>query len=334
MPQWLSVAVTARIEDALRDPTMKITDRYIRQLAVDYNTSWQTIYRHKSRIKAGSIVLPRSGGPRRVITWKMEQAIKLLLDERPWFYQDEIADFLLEAFDITVHQSTISRTLQRIEVTRKKLKVEAAQRNQELRTQWQYELRDFTADQLVCVDESGSDERTGDRAYGWATKGSRAVVRRWLARRNRISVLPAYTVDGYIASRTFEGTCTGEIFEDFIIDELLPLCNLYPGPRSVIIMDNASVHHAIQDRVVEVARRQGVWVRFLPPYSPDFNPIEESFGDLKAFIRRHYHRERSRFLTYQAFLEWAVRESGTGEGGARRARAHFRNAGIHEVADN
>jgi hypothetical protein len=48
-------------------------------------------------------VLSRSGGPRRVITWKMEQAIKLLLDERPWFYQDKIADFLLEAFDITVH---------------------------------------------------------------------------------------------------------------------------------------------------------------------------------------------------------------------------------------
>jgi transposase len=103
-------------------------------------------------------------------------------------------------------------------------------------------------------------------------------VRRWLARRNRISVLSAYTVDGYIASRTFKGTCTGEIFENFIIDELFPLCNPYPGPRSVIIMDNASVYHAIQDRVVEVARRQGVWVRFLLPYSPDFNPIEESFG--------------------------------------------------------
>jgi transposase len=68
-------------------------------------------------------------------------------------------------------------------------------------------------------------------------------------------------------------------------------------------MDNASVHHAIQDRVVEVTQRQGVWVRFLLPYSPDFNLIKESFGDLKAFIRRHYHREHSRFLIYQAFLK-------------------------------
>jgi hypothetical protein len=83
-------------------------------------------------------------------------------------------------------------------------------------------------------------------------------MRRWLARRNRISVLSVYMVNGYIALRTFKGTCTGKIFEDFIIDELFPFCNLYPGPRSVIIMNNASVYHVIQDRVVKVARRQGV----------------------------------------------------------------------------
>jgi transposase len=68
------------------------------------------------------------------------------------------------------------------------------------------------------------------------------VVRRWLSSRERVSVLPAYTIEGYIAAKTFYGTCTGEIFEDFIVDQLLPLCNPYPGPRSVIIMDNASVH--------------------------------------------------------------------------------------------
>ncbi len=75
-------------------------------------------------------------------------------------------------------------------------------------------------------------------------------------------------------------------------------------------------------------------MRFLPPYSPDFNPIEESFGVLKAFIRRHYRRERPRHETYQSFLEWAIREVGTGEDAARRARTHFRHAGIHGVPDN
>ncbi|PMD13788.1 hypothetical protein NA56DRAFT_584950, partial [Hyaloscypha hepaticicola] len=65
-------------------------------------------------------------------------------------------------------------------------------------------------------------------------------------KRERVSVLPAYTIKGYIHSITFSGTCTADIFEDFIIDELLPLYNPYPGPRSVIIMDNTSVHQSRQ----------------------------------------------------------------------------------------
>jgi transposase len=66
----------------------------------------------------------------------MEQAIKLLLDERPWYYLDEIQEFLLKAFDIDVCLQTVSNALARIKVTRKRLKVEAAQRNQELQNQW------------------------------------------------------------------------------------------------------------------------------------------------------------------------------------------------------
>jgi transposase len=334
MPYHLTLTAIARIEDALRVPAELITSNYIAQLASNYRTTVRTIHRHKARIDANLPVGRRSGGPMRAITWKMEQAIKQLLEQMPWFYQDEIADFLFEVFGVQVSQPTISMVLKRIQVTRKKLKVEAAQRNQELRTQWRDDLQYFTADQIICVDESGSDDRTGDRQYGWADSGVRAKVRRWLASRERVSVLPAYTIDGYIKSVTFYGTCTADIFEDFIIDDLLPLCNPYPGPRSVIIMDNASVHQSRQYRIVNACRRRGVWVRFLPPYSPDFNPIEESFGDLKAFIRRYYRRERPNHTNYQGFLEWAIREVGTGTGAARRARAHFRNAGVHGVPDN
>ena len=334
MPDRLEVATIARIEDALRDPSAVLDARYLRQLASDYDCHISTIYRHKDRILFDCPVMPRLGGPRRIITWKMEQSIKLLLDKEPWSYQDEIATFLLEVYDIEVDQATISRALKRIEITRKRLKVLAAQRNNELRLEWQYNIQFFTARQLVFVDESGSDERTGDRLFGWADSGVRAIVYRWLANKDRVSVLPAYTIEGYIASMTFKGTCTGDIFEEFIIEHLLPICSPYPGPRSVIVMDNASVHHSNRVRIEEVARRRGIWVRFLPPYSPDFNPIEESFGDLKAYIRRYYRRERSNFDDYQAFLEWAVREVGTGANARRRARAHFRNAGVQGVPDN
>jgi transposase len=298
MPDRLDVATIARIEDALRDPTAAHDYQYARQLAIDYECYISTIYRHKQRVAAECPLMPRSGGAQRIITWKMEQAIKHLLDKQPWFYQDEIRDFLFEVYDIIVDQSTISRALQRIEITRKRLKVVAVQRNKELRIDWQYNLMNFTTEQLIFVDESGSDERTGDRMYGWAGKGIRAQVSRWLANRDRVSLLLAYTIKGYIASRTFKGTCTGDIFEDFIIEQVLPICNAYPARRSVIIMDNASVHYSNKIKILEVARRRGVLVRFLPPYSPDFNPIEESFGDLKAYIRRYYRREHVNFPDY------------------------------------
>jgi transposase len=260
----------------------------------------------------------------------MMSALKAVLDAEPFLYQDEIRDFFLDAFDIEVHRSTVSRALSWIKMTRKKLRVEAAQRNEELRVQWQFFLQEFTAVQLVFLDESGSDDRTGDRQYGWAFSGVRAVVQRWLARRARVSVLAAYGLEGYIKTTTFEGTCNGDIVEQFIL-ELLPTCNPYPGPRSVIIMDNASVHHAQIEGIKKACRAYGVWIRFLPPYSPDFNPIEESFADLKAYIRRYHRSIRSRFTTYQDFFEWAIRKSGTGDDAARRARGHFRHAGVSGV---
>jgi transposase len=144
-------------------------------------------------------------------------------------------------------------------------------------------------------------------------------------------VLTAYTINRYIKALVFDGTYNGDIFKGFIIDQVVPLYNPYPGPRLVIILDNASVYYINQQNIEDVYRRHSVLVRFLSPYSPDFNPIKESFTDLKAWIRRHYHRERRKYKTYHGFLAWAIKAVGTGSGAARRARAHFRNTSIPGV---
>jgi transposase len=95
-------------------------------------------------------------------------------------------------------------------------------------------------------------------------------------------VLTAYTINRYIKALVFDGTYNGDIFKGFIIDQVVPLYNPYPGPRLVIILDNASVYYINQQNIEDVYRRHSVLVRFLSPYSPDFNPIKESFTDLKA----------------------------------------------------
>jgi transposase len=147
-------------------------------------------------------------------------------------------------------------------------------------------------------------------------------------------VLTVYTINGYIKALVFDGTCDGDIFKGFIINQVVPLCNPYLGPRLVIILDNALVYYINRQNIEDVYRRHGVLVRFLSPYSLDFNPIKESFIDLKAWIRRHYHREQRKYKTYYGFLTWAIKAVGTDSRAARRARAHFRNTSIPGVPED
>jgi transposase len=65
----------------------------------------------------------------------------------------------------------------------------------------------------------------------------------------------------------------------------MPKCSVYPGPLSVLVLDNARIHH--NDEILALADRFGVRIEYLPPYSPNFNLIEEAFSKIKLFIRRH-----------------------------------------------
>lgn len=100
---------------------------------------------------------------------------------------------------------------------------------------------------------------------------------------------------------------------------MLPYCSPYPGPRLVLILDNASIHKSA--RLRELCEQHGVELRFLPLYSPDYNLIEATFNDIKAWIRRN-QRLVKEFKSFDAFLHFAVSQvCGT------HAGQHFREAG-------
>ncbi|OSD01422.1 hypothetical protein PYCCODRAFT_1340333, partial [Trametes coccinea BRFM310] len=69
-------------------------------------------------------------------------------------------------------------------------------------------------------------------------------------------------------------------FIDGLLDQMQP----YPAPNSVIVMDNARIHKAPE--IVELIESRGMRVEFLPTYSPDFNPIEQAFSVIKAYVKR------------------------------------------------
>jgi transposase len=71
-----------------------------------------------------------------------------------------------------------------------------------------------------------------------------------------------------------------DIFLDFVEYKVLPHFNSRPGPRSVLVLDNASIHKS--SRLKELCDAYGIMLEFLPLYSPDFNPIEATFHDLKV----------------------------------------------------
>lgn len=87
-------------------------------------------------------------------------------------------------------------------------------------------------------------------------------------------------------------------------------------------MDNASFHHT--DEVQELCDHAGVKLMFLPPYSPDLNPIEEFFSQLKARARRKM-RTRNPDEDFAEFLEECIYEVGSD---IMSAKGHFRNAGV------
>lgn len=201
---------------------------------------------------------------------------------------------------------TISRALRRKRWSRKVATKYAQERSIPLRLLWRARQKTWDIDQLVCVDESACNERTGDRKYGWSLANVAALARYPVRRSERWSILPALTHEGYMAYRIHQGSITAELFEDFLENDILPNCTPYPGPRSIIIMDNATIHRS--DRVQELCAMAGVLLEYLPPYSPDFNPIEQSFSVLKTWIRRH-GEEAVLYDDFADFLSYAIEQS-------------------------
>src|SRR5437868_4628651 len=167
-----------------------------------------------------------------------------------------------------------------------------------------HEISSLRSDQMVFIDESGVDRSIGTKRKGWAPRGKRPRQIKRFHRGTRFQILPAYTQDGVIHFRVYEGSTDNGVFEDFI-ETLLPYCGKWPDPRSVLIMDNASFHYS--EKIEQLCDDAGVVLLYLPPYSPDLNPIEEFFGELKIYIRKVWDGQEGFIKAdFLSFLEECV----------------------------
>jgi transposase len=131
---------------------------------------------------------------------------------------------------------------------------------------------------LVYIDESGIDSYI-HRAHGWAKKGELIHGEVSGKRYARESFVAALCNKEILAPMCFTGTCNTEVFNTWVEECLVPILKL----GQVVVMDNATFHKSEKTRkLIEDARCKLI---FLPPYSPDLNPIEIFWANLKAKIR-------------------------------------------------
>ena len=139
---------------------------------------------------------------------------------------------------------------------------------QEKRREWKETITPEMVEHLVFLDESGVNTDL-TRLYGRAPSSQRAVDYAPLNTPKTTTVLSSIRLDGEKAFTTYQGGTTGERFVQYLKETLLP--TLRPG--DIVVMDNMRSHHV--KAVRETLEAKGMKVLYLPPYSPDLNPIEK-----------------------------------------------------------
>jgi transposase len=289
------------------------------------NMSRRTFFRVRALwIETGDVVRQTNGvkGRPRLNHFADIDYLKCLIKHRPDWFLDEMQYLLQTNRFISVHFMTIHRELVRAGISSKKIKKIASERNENLRADYVARMAQYTPDQLGFLDEVSKDERTLARARGRSRKGTRAVQKGVFVRGRRFSAVGLLTLDGMVSNTVVEGSMTRELFLEYLeftVVSCVFILIMMAGLRLTITrfhfvlhfrvlsafsswttlgsitekaflnLLNASVcvSHFLSSIATNETLYLEIRVEFLPPYSPDLNPIEEAFSKVKAFIRRH-----------------------------------------------
>jgi transposase len=199
----------------------------------------------------------------------------------------------------------------------KKRSLGAGERDEFLRAAWRAVVAgQIAAERLVFVDEMGTNVSLSP-LYAWSPKGERAygsAPRNW---DKNVTLLASITREGLGECLAVEGPTTREVFETYLERVLAPTL----GDGQVVVMDNLSAHKG--GRVKEIIEGKGCELLYLPPYSPDLNPIEQAFSKVKGLLRRAEARARESLIEAMGVALCAV--------SARDARGFFGHCGYDSM---
>lgn len=156
---------------------------------------------------------------------------------------------------------------------------------QERRAAWLSDRQAIDPRRLVFLDETWAKTNMAP-TYGRSRRGRRVIARVPFGHWKTSTFLAALRWDGMSAPAVFDGPINGRSFTAYVEQILVP--SLRPG--DIVVLDNLGSHKGKAAR--NAIERAGAELRFLPPYSPDLNPIEQVFAKLKTLLRRAAPRNR------------------------------------------
>ncbi len=151
------------------------------------------------------------------------------------------------------------------------------------RKRWDWIQRWLDARHMVFVDETWAKTNM-TRTHGWCTKGEPLVDKVPQGHWKTLTFIAGLRHDGIVAPCVFDGPINGASFLAWVEQFLIPAIE----PGTIVVLDNLGSHKGSQVR--KLLRAAGSRLFFLPPYSPDLNPIEQMFSKLKRLLRKANER--------------------------------------------
>ncbi|WP_292783744.1 IS630 family transposase [Nostoc sp. NMS9] len=195
---------------------------------------------------------------------------------------DELRCLLEQQTGVLIGRSTLDRMLQKLNLKPQKKTLHPTEKESErvqlLRLKFWQTVQGILAQDLIFIDESGVNLSLV-RLFARAPKGKRARGKRPIKRGKNVSLIGAIAFKGVITQISLIGATDGLTFEAFISQKLVP--KLWSG--AYVVMDNYSIH---KNKEIEVLiQAAGANLIYLPPYSPDFSPIENCWSKIKSILR-------------------------------------------------
>jgi transposase len=164
------------------------------------------------------------------------------------------------------------------------------ERDEWLRAAWRVLIsEEIYSKRLVFVDEMGANTSLSS-LRAWSKRGERAHCSVPRNRGPNTTLLTSMSAEGMGPSLAVEGATTRPVFETYV--EKVLLRSLRRG--QIVVMDNLTAHKG--DRIRELIESAGCELLYLPPYSPDLNPIEEAFSKIKGLLRKAGARSREALI--------------------------------------